>query len=119
MDIFTKPEHVLGTAYIWAVPLHSWEITEEDRADGRLFKYQLSTSPDLYIQGSVRVHEFPISAVVPAGLNLVEKAVETLESSIAKKREEFLKEEADLKDQIKKLLLLAAPTNEEGVIDHE
>ena len=119
MDIYTKAETVTGTVYIWAIPLSQWEITEEDKAKGRLFKYAISTCDNLYIQGSVLVHEVCFSAQVPAGLNLVEKAVETLEASIAKKREEFLKEEASLREQIKGLLLLTDRQTEEGVIDHE
>lgn len=108
----TTEEVVKSKAYIWAVPKGEWTLKQEVEAnDGNMagispFTYVITSSSSDYRDTTVLVHEFDIAGVVPAGIDLVLKAVETLRDKITAIVAEADKEVAKLEDQIKNLALI-------------
>lgn len=107
--MITEKEVVTGKVFVWAVPTPSYL---KDKYGDRPFHYELNTSDYSYVKGAVKVHEQEISVLVPAGINLVAKAIETLEDEKVKAREEYLKKIAEYQQQIDGLKLLPAPSKE-------
>ena len=108
----TTNEVVKSTAYIWAVPKSEWLLKKEvEENDGIIegicpFRYEITDDNSDYRSSAVLVHEFDIAGVVPAGIDLVLKAVETLRGKIAEIQAEADKEVAELEKQIKNLALI-------------
>ena len=102
----TKRTEVVQKMAIWAIPKSDYEI--EESAPGEMpFKYQIMTSGGSPWQdGSVKVHEKEITMYVPAGLDLLEKAVETLKEQIKETRAEAQSKIYKYEAQINNLLLI-------------
>jgi len=108
----TTTEVVKGKAYIWAIPKGEYVLKKEvEENDGVLegispFTYLITNSSSDWRDNTVLVHEFDIAGVVPSGIDLVLKAVETLRDKIAVIVAEADKEVKALEDQIKNLALI-------------
>ena len=108
----TTNEVVKGIAYIWAVPKTEWALKREvELNDGVMdgicpFTYDITDSKSDWRNNTVLVHEFDIAGVVPAGIDLVLKAVETLRDKIVEIQAEADKKVAELEEQIKNLALI-------------
>lgn len=105
----TKREPVTGPISIWAVPRHPDTVA----AGERLFYYELSTTKEYHWRtGAVCVHTEEVTLMLPGGINLYEKAVETLYAAKEEASKEYLRKLAEIDKQIEGLKLLAAPVAE-------
>jgi hypothetical protein len=111
---------VEGTLAIWAEPKSAWRIEQEIEAGDPNpfpFEYTLRTSKP-YGAGNVKVYGEDVTLTVPAGINLLAKAVDTLNEAIADERKESSLRIASLQGQINNLLQLEFKATEEAdVID--
>lgn len=107
----TKQETVIGNVQIWAVPRSQYYMDENPNAIP--FRYELSTSR-MWATGAVKVHEDDIAMVVPEGIDLLTKAVDTMKEEIAVTRADAQKKVEEIQERINSLLLLEyQPTTEE------
>ena len=118
--MLTKNEPVVGEVQIWAVPRSKYYMNENPTASP--FEYQLHTR-DPWTTGAVRVCTHEVTLQVPAGINLLAAAVETLEAKIKEAEATFIRTKLELQEQINNLLMLsyspANPTVEDGVLEGE
>lgn len=111
--MITKKEAVTGKVAVWAIPTSSWERKAEDSP---VFRYEIKTN-EAYQPGAVKVQEYEISLVVPAGLDLLARAVATLQEQQKRVLADAQKAATELQDQINQLLLIGhEPTR---VVDGE
>jgi len=98
----TKLQAVTGNVSIWAVPRYT---VEEGSSP---FEYKFYTNDDKpWRDGAVNVITHEITLDVPEGVDLIAKAVETLEAAKAKVYETYLRETRELDQQIEKFVLLS------------
>lgn len=103
--IYTKDELLEFEVDIWAVPKYKPEPGEFP------FRYQVyDTEHKPYQKGSVKVTRKGVYEVrVPEGINLYEKAIETLEAGKQEIYDYAAQQVKELQEQIDSLKLLAAP----------
>ena len=105
-----------GTVSIWAVPLYPYEL--EEAGEGALpFRYELHTSSQPWTNGSVKVVEHTVALSVPSGIDLLAKAVETLEQAIEDRKTAYHTEVHQIQERIRDLQLLEAPQPEQQSAD--
>ena len=108
----TAKTNVEGTCYIWAYPKTDYEIsTELDAVAGDMtkvipFKYVITSNSANWRDDAVLVHEFPVTGMVPAGVDLVKAAVETLRTEIQRVQKEAADKVLELEEKIKNLALI-------------
>lgn len=102
--MLTKREKVQGTAFIWALPTSDWERKMDPEIG--VFKYDVSTQSHRYESGAVKVSEHPISLEVPAGINLLERAIATLNEEKQRVLGEAQKKATEIQEQINGLLMI-------------
>lgn len=106
----TKKTNVEGTCYVWAVPKTDYQISQEIAEVGREnvipFKYSITSSETNWREEAVLVHEFPVTGVVPEGVDLVKAAVETLREEIIRVQKEAEAKVAELQEKINNLALI-------------
>ena len=102
----TKRTEVVQKMAIWAIPKSDYEI--EESPNEMPFNYKIMTGPcsTPWQDGSVKVHEADMTMYVPAGLDLLEKAVETLKDQIKETRAEAQSKIVKYEAQINNLLLI-------------
>ena len=102
--IITKAELVKQTGGIWALPKY-------DPKPGEFpFRYELSNSSTCHWQrGAILVAEVELSAAVPAGIDLFQRALETLTIKEQEALNKYNEEIEALKKERSKLLLLSGP----------
>jgi hypothetical protein len=111
----TERTQVTNNLQVWAIPRSAWHM--EQYPKDLPFSYEiLRGSP--YTNGSVLVHEEEITMLVPAGIDLVERAVLTLKDQmdlIQKDADERIQE---IQEQINSMLLIShvSDLRSEGVI---
>lgn len=111
--MFTKNESVTGDISIWAVPRQSWESE-----DAPPFHYSLYSSGRYpYQEGSVKVTTVSVTLQVPAGINLLQAAIETLEEAKDQAHKTYLEKVNHIDKQIKSLQMLTYQPEE--FIPHE
>jgi hypothetical protein len=114
--MFTKSESVTGNICIWAIPRQSWDSKEAPPFSYRL--YSSDTKP--YTDGSVKVATIPVTLSVPAGINLLQAALDTLEDAKVEARKTYMDAVHRLDEQIKGLQMLTyqpePPTHEGELI---
>lgn len=117
--MITQEEIVKGKVYVWAVPRSKYSIDSSE--DKRPFSYEIRADDYHYTQGAVRVHECEITVKMPGGINLVAKAIETLEDAKVKARQEYMDKISALQEQINNLKMLPSPepTKEVAVAEGE
>lgn len=106
--IITKAELVKKTGAIWALPKY-------DPKPGEFpFAYELSDSPTYHWQkGAIMVAEVELSAAVPAGIDLFQRALETLTIKESEALKKYNEEIEFIKKERSKLLLLSGPSTSE------
>lgn len=109
--MLTKKEPVTGNVYIWAVPRGRYEMEADPTINS--FRYELHTGSP-WQSGAVRVSEHEVTLTVPAGVNLLAAALETLELKKKKAFESYAREIKQIDEQIAGLMLLSGPTTVEG-----
>ena len=105
----TKLEQITREVHIWAVPKYEFELEHPDY-DGVPFRYKVygeGYSP--YQTGAVKVLTTEVDLTIPAGIDLVKKAVEPIEERMETLTQNFEKEMSDLRAKIQLLQLLEAP----------
>lgn len=117
--IFTKGETKRETMDIWAIPRDARYYTRDEIQQGP-FEYSLRRVGDIpWSAGAVKVNTIEVGYTIPAGINLLQKAIETLEEKKSKAYEDYLDNVRELDAQINQLKLLAPPQAEEGSIEGE
>jgi len=116
----TENISVTNTIYVWAVPKNP---DYDDMSNG-LFKFELSNSGGYHWKDTaICIHQEDVTLDVPAGIDLLGKAVDTIESKIVAATAEYEKKVAELKHQLSGLLQLTHqggdPDYEMGVIEGE
>ena len=98
---FTVKQDVKGKVSIWAIP-RSIEKIKEGKDP---FRFELHTR-DPYVTGSVRIIEHEIELQLPAGIDLLAKAVETLKQQQKDIQARAQYDITQLQEQINQLQLL-------------
>lgn len=96
--MFTVSESVTGEVQIWAVPRSSYAPK-----DAPPFSYQLHAGTIPYQDGSVKICTHTVTLEVPAGVNLLQAALDTLEDAKVKAREAYMEKVRSLDVQIQNL----------------
>jgi len=110
--MYTVETKVWADAAIWAIPKTVEALKYENRVnpDGTIsepFIYKIYAGYNTpYDSGAVKVHEFEVVATVPAGINLMEKAVETMRREIDSIRAESYNEVTKLEKRIQDLMYI-------------
>lgn len=102
-DYLTKATTCKGEVSVFARPNTMYDPEDPDSPS---FTYLLREGTSHYYDSYVLVCTHDVELEVPAGVNLVVKAVETLHAKIAQKKAELAKEVAALEDEIAKLQLI-------------
>lgn len=113
-ELYTTEHTLKDQVSVWAIPVAKW-IMDEDDWDGKLFTYKVYANASTpYQDGAVKVCDQDISCFVPGGINLVEKAIETLEGKKNKAFKEFIEAKRLVDEQIDRLKLIAHVVPEEA-----
>lgn len=99
----TTQETITQELQIWAMPVSDWH--RENYPDKPPFTYQVCTDKP-WASGAVLVHTVPVTLVVPEGIDLTSKAVETLKEAIKETKDEAVAKVERLEKQISNLLML-------------
>lgn len=109
MNYLTTRQKVEGEIAIWAVPKYNPE------PDVDPFEYELfSGSNKPWRDGAVKVNTETVTLHLPGGLNLVQKAVETLREAQVEIQTEATKNVAALEERIRELGLLTYQPTPDG-----
>jgi len=93
----TKP------VYVWAIPKNP----DYDDMEGDLFKYEFGNSGSYHWHNAaVCVYEQDVTIEVPAGIDMLGKAVETIDAKIVQAEVEFNNRVSELNKQKQQLLFL-------------
>lgn len=117
--IYTKREKVEGQVSVWAVPKSNYELKREKEAAPdsvpRPFNFVLMSEPGRrWETGAVKVQTFDASFVIDGGINLVEKALETLNDEKKVAYDEYAKKLKELDAAIDRLKLLEHMVPDDG-----
>ena len=96
--------------------ISAWAVPSEYEDTGKLpFRYITKLGNDTPWQdGAVKLHKRELALVVPAGIDLLEKAIETLKGEIQKTRAEAQVKVEKYEKHMESLLQLTyVPTNDE------
>ena len=103
---------------VWAVPRGVYEIEQNPNIDP--FKFSVSTDNSNWETGAVNVYSTEVTITVPAGIDLTQKAVETLEEALKQREADHYLTMQNIRQQISNLLLLTHRPEGDGTeIDHE
>lgn len=97
----TKRQYVKGPVSVWAIPKSSWERVEGEDA----FRYVIKDSTP-WESGAVKVCTQEVELVVPAGIDLLARAVETLQEKQRAVLAEAHRQNTEYEEQIKRLLMI-------------
>lgn len=100
-NFFTKKEDVKGTVAIWA----RTNIISDVESGANPFYYELRTDSP-WSDDAIKVVEFPVTLVVPEGIELLAKTVETLKAKKKEIESRAYQEVLDLDKKIDGLLML-------------
>jgi len=102
--LITEKTPVTETIQLWAMPHSKWH--RETFPDDGPFMFVMRTD-EPYGEGNILLDEQELTLHVPAGIDLREKAIETLQAEVDKVRREAKERCKDLQEQINSLRLLA------------
>ena len=107
----TETTKVTTTLQLWAIPRSEYYI--ETHPEELPFRYEARTEK-CWQDGAVKLHEEEVTVWVPEGIDLLEKAVETLKDEIKDVKKTADERVEDLQQQINNLLMLEyTPTTKE------
>jgi hypothetical protein len=108
----TTSKTVSGTISIWAVPRTDWEVENSD--DNELFDLELY-SGDItpYREGAVHIHTEAVYVECPAGIDMVQAAVDTLHDAKEREGAQYAARIGDLNKKIAALLRLSHTLSDE------
>ncbi len=113
---YTQTQPVKGKVSIWAIPKQEWIDNKFVFTNG--WNYRLSTS-GLHLSGAVCVCTNEISLPLPGGINLAEKAIETLETAKKDELKEHLERQLVLDNMIGNLRQITHNPIQDNVIESE
>jgi len=94
---------VTGTVHVWALPKNP----DYDDMDGGPFKYEVTSSGSYHWKtGAVCILDHDIVVEVPAGIDLISKAFDTLNAAKVQAQVDYNQRIMELDQQIKQLLML-------------
>lgn len=96
--MFTVSESVTDKIEIWAIPRYQWADKSEPP-----FSYHLYAGTTPYQEGAVKVSTQEVTLSVPAGINLLQAALDTLEDAKVRAREAYMEKVRSLDVQIQNL----------------
>lgn len=112
MDMKTKRQPVTKEIHVWAVP----RVPSTVKPGEEPFVYELSDSKHYHWQtGAVCVYSREVTIMLPGGIDLYQKAMETLYAAKEAASQEYLQKIASIDKQIDGMRLLAAPTDGEYI----
>jgi len=100
----TKNEVIERTVYVYAEAKSQYEIDNLDPGEAP-FTFRIKEF-DYGDESCVRIHEEPISVMIPAGIDITLECVKNLEERIEVVRKEADKEIEDLRARIRQLALI-------------
>jgi hypothetical protein len=101
IKFITEHERISGEVEVWAVPVDQYTAEET----GRLFEYEIRTYRS-FDDGAVKVCTDTITVDVPGGINLIEKAIETLDEKAAEHLKEYQEALKEIEHKKSQLLML-------------
>lgn len=104
--MITVKAPVTGKVAVWALPTSDWE-RKRDASLG-VFKYELHTDSP-YQSGAVKVQEYDVTLIVPAGVDLLQRAVATLMEAKDRVLGEAQRQATEIQKQINQLLMISGP----------
>ena len=109
MDILTQRSLVSATVGIWAIPLSRYAM-ECAEPGTHPFNYKLVIG-NPWEMGATKVHEELVTLTMPAGINLLAAAVETLRSNKEEIMKDAMERMKEIDSQIQQLLMLSGPAD--------
>lgn len=112
MEKVSTEKILTGTIVIWSVPKIRWKDDTVENTGEWQFELHMK-GESVYTTGAVKVHEVPISVTLPAGINLVEKAIQTVQDEINRENERHWEKVGTLHkhlDALKQLTYNPSPT---------
>jgi hypothetical protein len=100
--MFTVSESVTDKVEIWAIPRSQWADKSEPP-----FSYRLYAGTSPYQEGAVKVSTQEVTLSVPAGINLLQAALDTLEEAKVRAHEAYITKCMELDQQIQSLRQLS------------
>ena len=101
--MLTKEKTITRKVHIFAIPIASHALEE----GGDPFTYEVYPYENHYDENAVRVMEHEVTVTIPAGLNLVSLAIDTLESLKEKEETSYNIRVNALDSRIKDLLRIS------------
>lgn len=98
-EIMTEATDVEGEVSIWAIPRRYPSEDNPQPFDYKIINYA-------YEQGAVKVVTHNIKLPVPAGINLFEKALDTLEAAKETAHQAYMEQIRNIDEQIQQLQLI-------------
>ena len=102
-NYLTTNEKVKGKISIWAIPNPDYDRNDEDSIP---FNYELKDGEYHWRDEAIRVDTQEIELQCPAGVNLVQQAIATLNKKKEKAREEYMETCTKMDDLISRLTLI-------------
>lgn len=116
--MITEHETLEFETHIWAVPTSDY--ARELDPTTPMFTYELyNHTQRCWTQGAVKVAPATVTATVPAGVNLVQAALDTLQEEIDDINKRAKEETLRVQHKMQELLLLAGPSTQENVISEQ
>lgn len=99
----TEKTELTQSLKIWAIPQSKWH--REHYPDDPPFFFEIRTGK-AWEDGAVCVHEEEVALTIPAGIDLTQAGVATLQDAITETRADCEKKVGELQEKINSLLLL-------------
>jgi hypothetical protein len=103
MEMTTTQRDVASEVSVWAIPEKDW-VDGEWKMTGK-WEYSLQTG-SVYTKGAVKLYTQKVTLTVPEGIDMLNKAIDTIREEITSIRAETHKEIAELEATITQLLML-------------
>lgn len=99
----TTQERVTAEVAVWAIPRTEHEISTSE--DGCPFYYELRLT-DAWQDGAIKLHTSEVAVHLPAGIPLLERAIETLKEAIREEERESTRRINRMQARIDSLALI-------------
>lgn len=110
--LLTEQQTLTANLQIWAVPYGKWHL--ENYPEDGFFEFQVRTD-EPYGDNNILCNEVDVKIVLPAGIDLGAKAIDTLKAEMAKTRREAKEKCEQLQEQINTMALLTHMDDESVV----
>lgn len=119
-NYLTTNEKCTGTISIFAIPNRDYDPdADEGHPESIPFYYEFKDGTWHYRDDAILVYQYELTWDVPAGINLVQMAIETLNKKKEKAREDYMDTCKRMDDLISNLTLITYSPGIDEVIPHE